>query len=236
MLLLYLKSRHRLNKTTICKNRFSIYKTKKFLTCNPAVSLVHLKMKIAYNTLKLLIALLCVPAILIVNACNSPAANVEQQKNVVLKTVDGTAFLDIIAGISKNIAQNHASTMELTKALEAYTTSYKINYTGSGKAFNKDADYLTIDLLKNEKDSNKVFLSSITLTKQLQKQLTFNNLKERLGAWDKVPANGRPMDLQSVMTTFSYKEAPQVSIIVQSQKLPESKDNVIEEIKISPME
>ena len=192
-------------------------------------------MKSAFSILRFIIAFLCVIAVLIISGCGSPNMGVKQRQIEVLKSVDKIALLAIVSDLSKSMSQNHSSVAEVMKLLKIYSVSYKINFTGNTKAFNNSADYLSVYLLKSEKDSTKIFLNSIALTSSLNKQLTFNDLKSKFGDWEHVPANARPMDAQHVITSFNYKAAPGISIIVESKNLPESHDNIINEIKISPV-
>jgi hypothetical protein len=190
-------------------------------------------MKSAYYIIRSINAFLCITTILTVSGCGSPSTGVKQRQTEVLKGVNKRVLLSIVSDLSKSMSQNHSSVSEVMKLLRTYAASYKINFTGNTKAFNKSADYLTVYLLKSEKDSTKLFLSSIEFPLLLHKQITFNDLKSKFGDWEKIPANARPMEAQYVITSFNYKAAPGISIIVESKKLPEINDNVIIEIKLS---
>ena len=191
-------------------------------------------MKNAFNILRFITAFLCLSAILIAIGCKSPNTRVNQRGDQILKEVDKDVLLAMVTDLSKNMSQNHSSVVEVMKLLESYSASYKINFTGNTKGFNKSDDYLSVYLLKSEKDSTRLFLSSIKIPLLLHKQITFNDLKSKFGDWEKVPENARPMEAPYIITSFNYKAAPGVSIIIESKKLPESDGNVIEEIKISP--
>jgi hypothetical protein len=192
-------------------------------------------MKSAFNIIKPITAFLCVTAILINSGCGSADTGAKQSRVEVLKRVDKGALLSIVSNLSKNMSQNHSSVVEVMKLLKSYAVSYKINFTGNPKGINNGADFLSVYLLKSEKDSTKLFLSSIKLPSLLHNQITFNDLKSRLGDWERVPANARPMEAQYVITSFNYKAAPGISIIVESKNLPESNYNIINEIKLSPV-
>ena len=132
--------------------------------------------------------------------------------------------------------------IEVNKILKTYYGKYKLNVTGFGlnnpingfnKPFNKGKDYSSVFVEKRENDTAKVNLCEVLLPETLRNQLTFNDLKNKFGDWEKVPANLRPLNARYLLTSFNNKEAPGVSISVDSSNLPDHKDNKIFQIRIS---
>lgn len=175
-------------------------------------------------------------------ACNlpSPSNNADYKKPVV-KAIDRSGILNLVANLSKCMAAK-PSVVEVNKVLKSYDEKYKLNVTGFGlnnpikgfdKPFNKGKEYSSVFVEKYEKDTTLVNLCEIRLPETLRNQLTFNDLKNKFGDWEKVPANLRPLNDRYILTSFTNKAAPGVSISVDSSNLPDDKDNKIYQIRIS---
>ena len=192
-------------------------------------------MKNALNISKLIIVLLGMAFFTMINACNSPVTSSDQHNQIkALKMIDKNALLSIVADLSKNMSKNHNSVMEAMKVLKSYSSTYKINVEGVDKSFNSNKEYLGVYIVKDNRDTSRIFFCSLTLPQPIYKQITFNDFKQKFGDWKKIPLNARPKEAPYILTSFNYINSPNISILVESKKLPEDSDNSVEEIKISP--
>jgi hypothetical protein len=188
------------------------------------------------------ICLMCIFGVLNLSACNSPSTSVNADyKTPIVKTIDKSSILSLVADLSGCMAAK-PKVVEVNKVLKSYDEKYKLNITGFGlnnpikgfgKPFNRGKEYASVYVEKYEKDTTRVNLCEIQLPETLQNQLTFNDLKNKFGDWKKVPANLRPLNDRYILTSFNNKDAPGVSISVDSKNLPDYKDNKIYRIRIS---
>ena len=191
---------------------------------------------------KIVICFVCLYSASMLDGCSSSStSNNSNYKTPIVKTIDRNGILSLVADLSKCMAAK-PSVVEVNKVLKSYYGRYKINVTGFGlnkpvkgfnKPFNKGKEYSSVFVEKNEKDTTRVNLCEIRLPETLRNQLTFNDLRNKFGDWEKVPANLRPLNGRYLLTLFNNKEAPGVSISVDSSNLPNEKENKIYQIRIS---
>ncbi len=192
-------------------------------------------MKSVLSICKLIIVLIGMSFLAVISACNSPVTGSSQQKEVkALKMIDKNTLLSIVADLSTNMSKKHCSVMEAIEVLKPYSSAYKINIEHITKPFNSSKEYLSVYFVKSDKDTSKIFFCSLVPPQSIYKQITFNDFKQKLGDWEKTPLNARPKEAPYILTSFNYRNAPNISILVESKKLPEYSDNSIEQIKITP--
>ena len=192
-------------------------------------------MKNALNIFKFVIVLLCITFCNMMNACNPPATGLDKQNQVkALKMIDKNVLLSIVDDLSKSMSKNHNSVKEAIGVLKSYSSIYKINIGSVDKSFNSSKEYLSVRFVKDDRDTSKILFCTLSLPQPFYKQITFNDFKRKFGDWEKVPMNARPKEAPYVSTSFHNKDAPNIAIQIDSQKLPEYDNNSIEQIEIIP--
>jgi hypothetical protein len=188
------------------------------------------------------ICLMYIFGVLNLSACNSPSTSIHSDyKTPIVKTIGKSSILSLVADLSECMAAK-PTVIEVNKVLKPYYEKYKLNVTGFGlnnpikgfdKRFNRGKEYASVFVERDENDTTRVNLCEIQLPETLRNQLTFNDLKSKFGDWEKLPANLRPLNDRYILTSFNNKEAPGISISVDSRNLPDYKDNIIYQIRIS---
>lgn len=168
-------------------------------------------------------------------ACKPPVKNPYQSGQApALKTIERDILLNLVKRLAENMSARHCDVAELNKILKNYTSRYKINSEVAGKPFNKAPDYLSIYFDMAKRDSSKISFCTLLLPKPLYKAITFNSLKAHFGDCKKVPLESRPFEAPYIITSFIKEPAPGINISVESKGLPESLENSVEKIELSP--
>lgn len=159
---------------------------------------------------------------LVMFSCHSSDKAPAQNHTENLKELDKNTLLIMIDSVAKTLGKKGANMQNAKAVVKSYYTKYKFKVNDWPSA-TADTGNVYVNF-RNDKDV------MFGLSEKIQKQVSFTDLKSKFGPWS---VGILPKEVITIPVSFTVNNAGnEIHILVQSEKLPDQKDNAIDNITV----